>query len=570
MPRVALAFVVLLAIVTCFAGLGRAAIADSDEAFYAQAAREMIAGGDWLTPHYNDEYRFQKPILFYWLVAVSYLIGGINEAAARAPSALAGVGLTLITFWSARRWYDTSTAILAAAIVCSAFGYPSMARQSLPDLPLTFFITLAIWTGIEGLLVPVRAEFVPSLHHTLVGHITRRRWLLWSAGATAGAFLTKGPVGIALPLLVVTPLLIWECRRVGPSSVMRQIPWRDLAFALLVFVAIATPWYAGMAARHGTWYLQHFFLGENLERFATDRFNAPRPFWFYVPVILTGMLPWTPFVILWIAPAIETFRRRRAIGRVELRLAAWGVLPLLFYTLSIGKQPRYVLPVFPPLAMLLAQVIRRAILGAGARPNASLQSRLLVGSGVAAGAVILGTAIAVSLLAPLLVDADPRWIGPAIAIIGLSGFATIFAAAVSKRALPFVTALCAAVTFVALQLTVFSGPGPEAVERMGDLVRVHRTAGEPVGSYGVFVRNLIFYTGVRQTDIWSDKRMIDFLQMPERVLCVVPKDAAERVPFPVVTLGEVSYFNPVALKPRMLWRPDPERDLATALLIANR
>src|SRR5689334_24027843 len=97
---------VAICALTFFAGLGRGAIGDSDEAFYAESGREMIESGDWVTPHYNYEYRFQKPILFYWLAAGSYRAAGVGEAQARFPSALAGLALTLMTFFCGRRWFD--------------------------------------------------------------------------------------------------------------------------------------------------------------------------------------------------------------------------------------------------------------------------------------------------------------------------------------------------------------------------------------------------------------------------------------------------------------------------------
>ena len=99
----------LVCFLTFFAGLGRGAIGDSDEAFYAEASREMVASGDWLTPYYNYELRFQKPILFYWLVSIAYKAAGVGEAAARFPAALAGFGLAIITYLVGRRWFDAGT-----------------------------------------------------------------------------------------------------------------------------------------------------------------------------------------------------------------------------------------------------------------------------------------------------------------------------------------------------------------------------------------------------------------------------------------------------------------------------
>jgi 4-amino-4-deoxy-L-arabinose transferase-like glycosyltransferase len=145
----------LLCGLTFFVGLGRPAITDSDEAFYAEAAREMVDGDDWITPRYNDEYRFEKPVLYYWLAALGYLAVGVGEGAARFPSALAGLVLVLTTFACARRWYDERTALLAGAITATSFGYVAVARQALPDLVLAAFISLATWTAFEALVARV-------------------------------------------------------------------------------------------------------------------------------------------------------------------------------------------------------------------------------------------------------------------------------------------------------------------------------------------------------------------------------------------------------------------------------
>ena len=181
---------VLLAALTFFAGLGRGAITDSDEAFYAESAREMVASGDWLTPYYNYEPRFQKPILYYWLTAVTYLVFGATEFAARFWAAMAGLGLVMVTAACGRRWYDESTGLLAGAIVATNFGYFTIARMALPDLPLTFCITLAIWAALVSTLESERSP---------------RKFVLLAALGLGLGFLMKGPVGLIIPLLVIVP-----------------------------------------------------------------------------------------------------------------------------------------------------------------------------------------------------------------------------------------------------------------------------------------------------------------------------------------------------------------------------
>ena len=204
MPRQAVVLVGVCAL-TYFIGLGRPALTDSDEAFYAESAREMTERGDWLTPYYNGQPRFDKPVLYYWLVAGTYLAAGSSAGAARFPAALAGVGLVLVTFFCARRWYDRPTALLAGLIGATSAGIVAMARQALPDLPLAFFVTLATWAALVALLHAPSRRAEPR---------ERRTWLLVAALAAAGAFLVKGPVG---PALV-------RARRAAPRRVRLAAP----------------------------------------------------------------------------------------------------------------------------------------------------------------------------------------------------------------------------------------------------------------------------------------------------------------------------------------------------------
>jgi 4-amino-4-deoxy-L-arabinose transferase-like glycosyltransferase len=276
-----LSILALAAFLTFFAGLGRSAISDSDEAFYAEAAREMVESGDWLTPTYNYEPRFEKPILYYWLAAAAFEAAGVTEAAARFPSALAGLTMALLTYACGRRWFNPAVGFIAGLIVATNFGYYAIGRLALPDLPLAFFIALSTWAALEGLRPARHAATLPA---------SARAWLLLSAAAAGLAFLTKGPVGAALPALVVggTLVAVRDWRKAG-----RTLPFTigDVVLALLVFLLVAAPWYIAMVEHHGVGYLHRFFVGENLERFATGRYNEPRPPGFYVPIVFGGLLP---------------------------------------------------------------------------------------------------------------------------------------------------------------------------------------------------------------------------------------------------------------------------------------
>ena len=546
----------MLAALTFFVGLGRGAISDADEAFYAEAAHEMVASGDWITPHYNFEYRFQKPVLYYWLSAATSAVVGESETTARWWAAMAGLGLVLVTAACGRRWYDESTGLLAGAIMATNFGYFSIGRMALPDLPLTFFITLAIWASLMATLEQDRSP---------------RRWVVLAALGLGLGFLTKGPVGIIIPALVVFPVLGIERRTLALSP-------GDYALGLLVFIAVALPWYVVMWATHGTAYLQGFFVGDNFERFATDRFNDPRPWWFYLPVAAGGLLPWTPLALVWLRPVSEFVTRRRDLTTIDLRLLLWAVLPLIFYMLSVGKQPRYILPLLPPLALLLASSIVertqhwRGFDGSRSRPRRSV---LIVSGGTLSGLFFLALAGLLFRVQPLLITVDATYVMVAAAVIALAGALVVLTALSGAwRLVPAAVAIAAAVTFPALQFGGLSNGADDTVRQMARTVIAERQSGEALGTYGVFVRNLVFYTDVKTTDIITDEQAQAFLAQPGRALVVAPVDVIDRLDRgrtePLRRIAQLPYFNQAGIRVRTLLWPDPDRDLTRVVLAANR
>lgn len=528
---------ILLTSVTFFLGLGRQAITDSDEGFYAEAAREMVESGDWLTPHFNYEDRWQKPALYYWLTAAAFLVTGATESAARWWSAASGVGLVLLTWAAARRMTRRDNAAwIAGAIVATCYGCFAMARMALPDLPLAFLITLTIWSALEG------------------------QWALAGAAAALG-FLMKGPLALVIPAIVLLPIW-WREGRLGVLTV------RNLLVAAALFVVIGLPWYAAMTYTHGTAYLESFFLADNLERFATDRFNEPRAFWFYIPILIGGLVPWSLFMFV-MAPSVwDVVKRRRRLTTEEWRLLLWIGVPLLFFTLSVGKQPRYILPVLPPLAILVARAITRRV------PDPRCHTAMAIATWAT---VLLFAVLSVLLVRaqPLFLTVDPTISILAITLVGGAALALAYVPASGRwHLLPGHLAVCAAALMMAVQFGALAGVRPEPVEEMAALVRTHGVAGEPVGTYQVFVRNLVFYRRARTIDLFDEGRALDFIKSPTRSLLVVRAVDLPRLEAIAGTttrrLGEVRYLNTVNIRLRTLLAPIPEQDLETVLLVANR
>jgi 4-amino-4-deoxy-L-arabinose transferase-like glycosyltransferase len=546
----------LLAAVTFFAGLGRGAITDSDEAFYAESAREMVASGDWLTPHYNYEPRFQKPVLYYWLTAAASLALGDSETAARLWAAVAGLGLVLVTAAAGRRWYDESTGLLAGAIVATNVGYFSIGRMALPDLPLAFFVSLAIWAALVATLEQERRP---------------RQFVLLAALALGLGALTKGPVGLIIPALVIVPVLMIERRSIALTP-------SDLVLGFLILVAVAVPWYVLMWFRHGNEYLQGFFIGDNFERFATDRFNDPRPWWFYAPILAGGLLPWAPLALVWLGPLTKFLRGRLDIGTVDLRLLLWAALPLAFFSLSVGKQPRYILPVLPPLALLLASSIVdrtqewRGYDGTRSRPRRA--TGVVIGS-LLSGGFFIALGALLYRVQPLLINVAPIYTQVAAGLIAASGLVIVLVAVSSHwRLAPVVIALAAAVSLPALQYGGLASGGDDTVRQMARLVQQHRTSQEAVGTYRAFVRNLVFYAHLRTLDIITDEQAAQFLAQADRVLMVAPADVIDRLErergLRLNRIAELPYFNQAGVRVRTLLWPDPSRDLTRVVLVSNR
>jgi len=497
--RRAVLTLVLIACFSFFLGLGQPAISDSDEGFYAEAAREMVEGGDWLTPHFNYEERWQKPVLYYWLTSATYLVSGPNEWGARFWSAVSGLGLVLVTWAAARRMFaQDDISWLAGAIVATCFGYFAMARFALPDLPLTFFITLTVWAGFE------------------------RKWIVVGLAAGLG-FLMKGPVALVVPFLVLTPIW-WHERHTLPIRV------RDLTLAAVVGAVVGLPWYAAMTIEHGVPYLQSFFVGDNLERFATDRFNEPRGLWFYLPIVVGGMFPWSIY---------------------------------------LGKQPRYILPVLPPLAILLARSIAERI-----RKSERGEASGLAGATWGTAAMFLVVALLLYRARPLFVAAYPSLTTAGIVLTAGGALVLAWLAATRKwRLLPPVATTCAVAFLLTLQFGAIAGIRPEPVEQMATLIGANRSS-EPVGTYQVFVRNLAFYTGSAQRDLFNEELALDFLRSPQPVLLVVRSADLPRLEAisGVTTrrLGQVRYLNTANIRLRALLSPIPEQDVETVLLVSNR
>jgi 4-amino-4-deoxy-L-arabinose transferase-like glycosyltransferase len=315
------------AIFVLFYQLGAAALFEPDEGRNAEKAREILLLQDWLIPHENFHPVLDKPIFFYWLIALSYKLFGVSEWAARLPAALAALGCVVLIYNFVRRHWGGAQALWSGLILLTSVEFFILARVVIFDMPLTFFLTLALCAFYEACNCQ---------------DPTRRRVLcLLFYGALGVATLIKGLIGIVIPGMVIFFYLLLS--RQWP--LLRRL---YLVPGIILFLVIVLPWFLQAEARHDG-YLRYYFWDEHFGRFSSDDFDRSESWYYFIVVGLIGFLPWTLLV-----PFVIAKRRRAAFDDKTLFVVLWTALPFLFFSVSKSKLPHYILPIFPPLAVLTA------------------------------------------------------------------------------------------------------------------------------------------------------------------------------------------------------------------------
>ncbi len=303
-----------------------------DETRYGEIAREIVATGDWVVPRLDGLRYFEKPIMGHWLNALSLKTFGETEFAVRFPTALLSGLTAFFVFCFARRTGGALTGGLAAVIYLSFTQVYIMGTVALLDAILTFFLTGGLYFF-----------FLYTEAHSKAA---QRSYLFFFGGFCACAFLTKGFLALAIPVIVAIPYMLLQKRF---KDLFLQLPWIPIGSALLVIA----PW-ALLVHRAEPDFWHYFFWVEHIQRFTGAAAGQhPQPFWFYLPVLLVGSFPWT-----FLLPAIFINGKRTGTEKAESWfLWLWLLFPILFFSLSSGKLATYILPCFAPLAILLGKRI---------------------------------------------------------------------------------------------------------------------------------------------------------------------------------------------------------------------
>jgi 4-amino-4-deoxy-L-arabinose transferase-like glycosyltransferase len=567
-----LVLLLALSLLLFFLGLGSLGLTDRDEGSNAEAAREMVETGDWVSPTLNYQPRFAKPVFIYWLMSGAYTLFGASEFTARLHSALFGVLLVLMQYLFLARLRSPTEGLLGALMLLLNVEMVALGRMALTDSVLIFFTTLSLYGFWLGLHAPSPVSSPPGGGRGEgegeappgKGRTRHFFWLLY-VGMALGT-LTKGPVGVAVPLLAIVPYLTFT-KRWGQF-------WRTgfpLA-GLVVFLLLAAPWYAAMYVIHGSAYTASA-QADTIGRFLSTIGGHGGTLFFYIPVLLFGFFPWSGFLIFALYTALRGWRvaggeRREARGErreggtdqtssplplvssqpssaeLELFAAIWLIAVFLFFTLSATRLPHYIGPLFPAAAILAASFWHRCLSDPatrGLRPSvhATMVLGYLLGFALAATPALYDSLLDVILKEfPVASQVTPGF-GPVAAgltlVIG-SGMVGYFGLSDERRAGAFwaAGATIAIVLLLAIQIVLprfnayFVAPPHELAYAAG----VNLGPEDRLILYGPARPSLIFYAKRKAIVIrpGEEQQMRPHLTGPGRTMIVLPSRLQAQLP----------------------------------------
>ncbi|MDD5488461.1 MAG: glycosyltransferase family 39 protein [Candidatus Omnitrophica bacterium] len=492
--------IILVAVSAClfFSKLGDMPLTDPDESFYAETAKEMLQAGEWSTPIIFGEPQFEKPVLFYWLVMIGYLVFGIGEFAARFPSALFGLAGVIGVFLLGRKLFSSFTGFISAVIMATCLEYAALARACVTDMVLTVTILYSV------------------LFFVLAWDKRKVPYYVLSAIMAALAVLTKGPIGIMVITVAVGAyvLPLRDRRR------LKEVPW---VLCSAVFLVTALPWYITAYVLHGSVFIDEFFGFHNVTRFLVPEHRIGASPFFYIPVVIGGFFPWSFFLPVAFS---DMYRGRKDPDAAErpcrVFLSVWILFVLLFFSASSTKLVTYIFPIFPALALVTGRYIARYLIAAevGILPKGFKWSY----------AVTLGASVVGAIAGLVLLRSEYGYIhvgaiaAATVFILGLGASLALFA---RGRMFYSIMAVAGAIALAGVIMvgTVMPVIGEaESSRELSITVNEMASPSEELGGESDHRRGIAFYTG--RTDIKDIHRFEDrneFFKSAGRVWGIVKR-----------------------------------------------
>jgi len=326
---------VVIAVLGLAYGIGGYGLIEPDEGRNAEVAREMAATNNYILPHLNGLPYLDKPVVFFAAAALMIEVFGPSELAVRFAPLLFGLATVVLVGWFARRLFGREGALVAVIASLTAPLAIALSRTVIMDTALSFFVVLAL-IAFHQAIERRRAGWSEA--------VATRVWFGWTLVAWAAmalGVLTKGPVALAVPLMVAAPYAVW---RGAPLAV-----WHPLG--PVVLAGVVSPW-VWAVSREIPDFLRYVVVTETWQRMTTDELRRTQPFWYFLPVLLAGAFPWSIVALSGLRTKVGGGDPDRRAAWIYLML--WLLVPLVFFSLSRGKQEQYMLPLVPALALMVA------------------------------------------------------------------------------------------------------------------------------------------------------------------------------------------------------------------------
>ncbi|MDD5634509.1 MAG: glycosyltransferase family 39 protein [Candidatus Omnitrophica bacterium] len=495
-------YIFILIAVTMFLflfGLGNMALTDPDESFYAETAKEMYDGGEWVTPQIFGKPQFEKPVFYYWTVIAGYIVFGVGEFAARFSSALFGILGVIGVYFLGRLVCSPLCGFLSGLILATSGEYLVLARACITDMVLCVFILFSILFFLYG----------------FTGR--KRVFYFWSSVMMALAVLTKGPIGIFLPVVI----LFFYIAATKQLSKCKEIPFFKCA---IIFIAVALPWYLAAYLKHGAIFIEEFFGFQNITRFLQPEHKIGTSPLFYIPVILGGFYPWTFFLPLGIR---ELYKNRAqavsAIKNSALLLSLWFLVIFIFFSVSKTKLVTYVFPLFPVLAVVCGVAWDKFFT---AKPAEAYVQRYMKISFYIFAAVSLAFAIGCPIVVKYEYPVVFNGVLVALAIFSSFLILSLVTFLKGKKVTSFSSIIIGIIVIIVpLALYVLPKAGEmESSREMSSIVKEKVPTNEALGGEDDHRRGIAFYANrIDIVDIHPYQSLIDFIYRNERVWGIIQK-----------------------------------------------
>jgi 4-amino-4-deoxy-L-arabinose transferase-like glycosyltransferase len=315
--------------------LGSRPLSVPDEGRYVEIPREMVETGNWLTPRLNGVKYFEKPPLFYWFEAALIKLFGLGEWSVRLGPALFALFGCLSVYYAGIRLSGFRPGLLSGVVLATSILYYAMGRAITLDMPVSVLLTASLLSFLIGTREPGG---------------TTRQLFFWSFFAfSALAVLTKGLIGIVIPAMVIFAWMLI-------TNEWRVLRSMHLLSGTAIFLAIAAPWHF-FVQRANPEFFDFYFIHEHVQRYLTKAHGRYQPAWYFIPVLIAGLLPWSAFLAQSIRHALPRSWRERRENSAQIFLLLWASIVFLFFSASSSKLIPYILPVLPPLALLIGNYL---------------------------------------------------------------------------------------------------------------------------------------------------------------------------------------------------------------------